>query len=277
MQRRSIRVGDQTVGGGGPLFVIAGPCVIEDLDTCLRTGERARAACAERGLPYIFKASFDKANRTSRGSFRGPGMEEGLELLRKVRAELEVPVLTDVHETAQVSAAAEAVDVLQIPAFLCRQTDLIQAAAASGRTLNIKKGQFLAPDDMRFSLEKAVGGGAQNLMVTERGSCFGYNTLVSDMRALPVMRNFGWPVVFDATHSVQRPGGRGDRSGGDRRMVAPLARAAAAAGVDGFFIETHPEPERARSDGDIMLPLEELPALLDALVAIDEILKNPGA
>jgi 2-dehydro-3-deoxyphosphooctonate aldolase (KDO 8-P synthase) len=271
MQNKSITVGKITVGGGGPLFLIAGPCVIESTDLCLRVAESVKKSCAKLGLPYIFKASFDKANRTSGSSFRGVGMDEGLETLARVKKEFDVPVLTDVHETNQVSAVAEVADVLQIPAFLCRQTDLIISAAKSGKAVNIKKGQFMSPEGMKPVLEKAVSAGNKNVMLTERGVSFGYNTLVSDMRALPIMRSFGHPVVYDATHSVQRPAGLGDRSGGDRAMVAPLARAAAAVGVDGFFIETHPKPESAKSDAESMLPLAELPALLEVLVRIDEI------
>ena len=277
MVPKSIQVGELTLGGGGPLFVIAGPCVIQDLDTCLLAGSAARAACQARGLPYIFKASFDKANRTSAESYRGPGIDEGLSILAAVRSKLDVPVLTDVHETAQVAATAQAVDVLQIPAFLCRQTDLIAAAAESGKALNIKKGPFLAPEDMQRPLEKALGAGARNVMLTERGTCFGYHALVSDMRALPIMRAFGYPVVFDATHSVQRPGARGCSSGGDRDMIAPLARAAVAAGADGLFIETHPDPSRAPSDADVQLPLAELPGLLDVLSAIDRAVRRKDA
>lgn len=224
-----------------------------------------KPVCARAGIYYVFKASFDKANRTSGKSFRGPGLEEGLKVLAKVRAELEVPVLTDVHNEVQAAAAAEVVDILQIPAFLCRQTDLIEAAVATGKIVNLKKGQFLSPAEMGRVAEKAKLAGGRKILLTERGASFGYNNLVADMRSIPIMKSFGCPVVFDATHSVQLPGGGGDKSGGQREFAPVLARAAIAAGANGVFIETHPQPEKALSDGPNMIPLKEMPSLLKAL------------
>jgi 2-dehydro-3-deoxyphosphooctonate aldolase (KDO 8-P synthase) len=258
------------VGGpDSPLAVIAGPCIIESLDLCREVAARAKADCDALGLPYIFKASFDKANRTSAASFRGEGLGRGLEVLAAIKAEFGVPVLTDVHETWQVKPVAEVADVLQIPAFLSRQTDLLVAAGESGRAVNVKKGQFLAPWDMKNVVEKVWGTGNQNLLLCERGVSFGYNTLVVDMRALPVLRGLGCPVVFDATHSVQQPGGQGTTSGGQREFIPPLLRAAVAVGVDALFLEVHPDPDRALSDAATMLPLAELRALLEMAKAID--------
>ncbi len=246
--------------------------MIESEALCLRVAEFVARHCARRGLPYIFKASFDKANRTSADSYRGPGLEAGLAILAKVRRETGVPVLTDIHTEAQTAAAAEAVDVLQIPAFLCRQTDLIAAAARTGRIVNLKKGQFLSPAEMGRVVAKAVAAGGRRLLVTERGTTFGYHNLVVDMRALAQMRAFGFPVIFDATHAVQLPGAGGDRSGGQREFVPVLARAAVAAGAQGLFLETHPDPDRALSDGPNMVPLQQLPRLLDQVVRIHEAL-----
>ncbi|MBU6166023.1 MAG: 3-deoxy-8-phosphooctulonate synthase [Alphaproteobacteria bacterium] len=259
---------------GAPPFLIAGPCVIESEALCLAIATRLRAIADELGMAVIFKASFDKANRTSVSGFRGHGLEEGLRVLEKVRRETGLPVLTDVHLPDQVQPVAEVVDMLQTPAFLARQTDLISAAAASGRPVNIKKAQFMAPADMAAVLGKAraaasvAGVAAGNILLCERGSSFGYNNLVVDMRGLVIMRDLGCPVVFDATHSVQLPGGGGDRSLGQRQFVAPLARAAMAVGVDGLFMETHPDPDAALSDGPNMVPLAELPGLLRPLLAI---------
>jgi 2-dehydro-3-deoxyphosphooctonate aldolase (KDO 8-P synthase) len=265
----TIRVGKLKLGGdGAPLFVIAGPCVIENETLVMKTAESLAATCAELSLPYIFKASFDKANRTAGDSFRGPGLKRGLAILAKVKRRLGVPILTDVHETAQCKPAAEVCDVLQIPAFLCRQTDLILAAAKTGRCVNIKKGQFLAPWDMRHAIAKVEAAGGDNIILTERGSSFGYGNLVVDMRSLAMMREFGWPVVFDATHSVQMPGGgaTGKVTGGDRRMAPVLARAAVATGCcDGVFIETHPTPDKAKSDAANQIALSDIPALLRSL------------
>ena len=267
--------GGVAIGGGQPPFtLIAGPCVIEDRALVLETARAVAAICRELGIPYIFKASFDKANRSAIGSFRGPGMDAGLAVLAEVRESLGVPVLTDVHLPGQCAPAAEAVDVLQIPAFLCRQTDLLAAAAATGAVVNVKKGQFLAPRDMGNVVNKLRELGAAGIMLTERGASFGYNTLVSDMRGLPTMRSFGVPVCFDATHSVQQPGGLGAKSGGDRRFAPVLARAAVAVGVDALFMEVHPEPDRALSDGPNMIPLAELRGILTLLVALDRTLKG---
>jgi 2-dehydro-3-deoxyphosphooctonate aldolase (KDO 8-P synthase) len=266
-----------TIGGGAPLAVIAGPCVIESRDAALRHAERLRALAARAGVGLVYKSSFDKANRTALGSFRGVGMDEGLAILAEVRRETGLPVLTDVHEKDQIAAVAGAVDVLQTPAFLCRQTDFIVAVAAAGKPVNLKKGQFLSPAEMARVVEKARSTGNDALLVTERGFAFGYHNLVSDMRALPVLAETGCPVVFDATHSVQQPGGLGTASGGERRFVAPLARAAVATGVDAIFMEVHEDPGRALSDGATSLALSEVPALLGALVAIDRARREAGA
>jgi 2-dehydro-3-deoxyphosphooctonate aldolase (KDO 8-P synthase) len=268
---KSVGVGD------GPLAVIAGPCVIESLDLCRHVATEAKRVCGELGLPYIFKASFDKANRTSGGSFRGGGLDKGLEVLATIAQELDVPVLTDIHEAWQAKPVAEVVDVLQIPAFLSRQTDLVIAAAETGKTVNVKKGQFMAPGDMKNVVQKVAATGNEKLLLTERGVSFGYNTLVVDMKSLPIMRSFGYPVVFDATHSVQQPGGLGSSSGGQREFIPHLLRAAVAVGIDALFIEVHPEPEKALSDAATMLPLAELKGLLASAVAIDAIVKGRAA
>jgi 2-dehydro-3-deoxyphosphooctonate aldolase (KDO 8-P synthase) len=265
---QDVEIGTFRVGGDHPHFLIAGPCVIEDerlvLDTAQRVAEIARAL----HMPYIFKSSYDKANRSSIGSFRGPGLKAGLKVLLKVKEQLGLPVLTDVHAVDEVAEAAEVVDVLQIPAFLCRQTDLLVAAGNTGRVVNVKKGQFLAPWDMVNVVKKLEESGCRRILLTERGASFGYNNLVVDMRALPVMRGLGYPVVFDATHSVQLPGGAGTRSSGQRKFITPLASAAAAAGCDGFFMEVHPNPEAALSDGPNMVPLSQLKPLLERLTRI---------
>lgn len=253
--------------GGEQLVLIAGPCAVESYELCLETALRLRQIAAELGLGYVFKASFDKANRTAVASFRSIGFDAALQVLSRVRQEAAVPVLTDVHETWQVAPVAEVVDVLQIPAFLCRQTDLLLAAGRSGKPVNIKRGQFMAPEDMRYAVEKVWSVGNRRAFLTERGASFGYHNLVVDMRALPLMRRYA-PVVFDVTHSVQTPGGLGGASGGQRQFAPYLGRAAAAAGVDGFFIETHPRPEQALSDGPNMIPLDEMPALLAELKAV---------
>ena len=250
------------------LTLIAGPCAIENERLCLRIAAELRETCRELGINYIFKASFDKANRTSARSFRGPGLEAGLKVLAKVRSEFAVPVLTDVHTEAQAAVAGEVVDILQIPAFLCRQTDLIEAAVLTGQIVNLKKGQFLSPAEMGKVVEKARSAGGKKILVSERGSMFGYNNLVADLRSIPIMKRLGCPVIFDATHSVQLPGGSGDKSGGQREFAPVLARAAVAAGANGVFIETHPRPERALSDGPNMIPLIEMPGLLRGLVKV---------
>ncbi|MGH9814422.1 MAG: 3-deoxy-8-phosphooctulonate synthase, partial [Candidatus Acidiferrales bacterium] len=236
---REVAVGNLRLGGSNGLFLIAGPCVIESEAHARSLAERIAGVCAELKLPYVFKTSFDKANRTSGASYRGPGVEAGLRVLRRIKSDLKVAVLTDVHEPAQVGPAAEVADILQIPAFLCRQTDLLVAAGKSGRAVNVKKGQFVSPWEMKHAIEKVAGTGNTNILVTERGSSFGYNNLVVDMRSFPVLRGFGYPVVFDVTHSLQLPGGEGNQSGGQRQFAEPLARAAAAAGGDGIFMEVH--------------------------------------
>jgi 2-dehydro-3-deoxyphosphooctonate aldolase (KDO 8-P synthase) len=271
------RVGSITIGGGAPLALIAGPCVIESRDAALRHAERLHGMAAAAGLPLVYKSSFDKANRTALASFRGVGMEAGLRVLAEVRRETGLPVLTDVHEREQIAPVAAAVDVLQTPAFLCRQTDFILAVAGAGKPVNLKKGQFLSPWEMQRVVEKARSTGNPDLLVTERGFAFGYNNLVSDMRAVPVLAASGCPVVFDATHSVQQPGARGSSSGGDRAMVATLARAAVGAGADAIFLEVHEDPDRALSDGPTSVRLDDLPALLRQLAAIARAVREEGA
>ncbi|NMF97399.1 3-deoxy-8-phosphooctulonate synthase [Aromatoleum toluolicum] len=266
------------VGLDKPFFLIAGPCVIESRDMAFETAGALKEICAELAIPFIYKSSYDKANRSSGKSYRGTGMERGLEILADVRKQLGVPVLTDVHAIEEIPAVAAVVDVLQTPAFLCRQTDFIHAVAASGKPVNIKKGQFLAPGDMKNVVDKAreANGGADTIMVCERGASFGYNNLVSDMRSLAIMRETGCPVVFDATHSVQLPGGQGTASGGQREFVPVLARAALAVGVAGLFMETHPDPAKALSDGPNAWPLPKMKALLATLKDIDSLVKRHG-
>lgn len=267
----TIDIGSLKVGGGRPHFLIAGPCVIENEKMAIETAASVAEITKDLGIPYIFKSSYDKANRTSLSSFRGLGQTKGLAILKKVKEEVKVPVLTDVHDIHEVPRAGEVVDVLQIPAFLCRQTDLLVEAAKTGRVVNVKKGQFLSPLEMGNVVKKLEdSGGANKIMLTERGSSFGYNNLIVDMRALPIMRQFGYPVVFDATHSVQLPGGGGTHSSGQREFVAPLARAAAATGCDGFFMEVHSDPDSAPSDGPNMVRLSDLRALLVQLLYICE-------
>ncbi|MCS7309892.1 MAG: 3-deoxy-8-phosphooctulonate synthase [Armatimonadetes bacterium] len=269
-----VSVAGHTIGTGG-LALIAGPCVIESEVLCLQVAREVKALCERLGIPYIFKASFDKANRTSLHSFRGLGIEEGLRILAAVREEVGVPVTTDIHEPWQAERAAQVVDLLQIPAFLCRQTDLLVAAARTGKPVNVKKGQFMAPWDMRHVVEKLRESGAAGVMLTERGVSFGYNTLVVDFTSLPQMRALGVPVVFDATHSVQLPGGAGSRSGGRREFIPHLVRAAVAVGVDALFMEVHPDPDRGLSDPATMFPLGELEELLQQVVAIHQVTSNP--
>ena len=273
VQTREVNIGGVKVGGGNPLVLIAGPCVIEGAEACMDQARLVQKAAAEAGIALIFKASFDKANRTSGMSFRGPGMKEGLEILAAIKKELKLPILTDVHSPEQCDAVAEVADVLQIPALLCRQTDLIYAAGKTGKAVNVKKGQILAPSDMRNVVEKLLATDNSDILLTERGTSFGYHYLISDMRALPSMRLLGYPVVFDATHSVQTPGGLGTKSGGERQFVAPLARAAVATGVDCVFLEVHPDPDKALSDGPNMLRIDELPALARLLLNIDKEVK----
>ncbi|MEZ0279929.1 3-deoxy-8-phosphooctulonate synthase [Methyloceanibacter sp.] len=269
-----VAVGKARFGNGLPLAVIAGPCVLESRAHALETAGALKEIVERLGLGLVYKSSFDKANRTSGGSARGLGLDAALPIFAEIRDSLGLPVVTDVHAPAQCAVAAQAVDVLQIPAFLCRQTDLLIAAARTGKPVNVKKGQFLAPWDMRHVVAKLTGAGNPNVLVTERGVSFGYNTLVSDMRALPILAETGAPVIFDATHSVQQPGGQGAASGGERRFVPVLARAAVAVGVAGIFIETHQDPDKAPSDGPNMVPLRELESLLSELIAIDRLIKK---
>ena len=274
MTTRPVRIGSITIGGGAPLALIGGPCAIENEKHALMTAERLTTIAAAHNVPFIYKSSYDKANRSSVRSYRGPGLVEGLRILKKVRDEIGVPVLSDVHQVSEIEPAAAVLDVLQIPAFLCRQTDLVVAAAATGKPVNVKKGQMVAPGDMRNVVDKVVSTGNHALLLTERGATFGYNNLVVDMRGLAIMRELGYPVVFDATHSVQLPGGAGDRSGGERRYVQGLARAAVAFGVDALFMEMHEDPDRTMpdgrplSDGPNMLRIDDLPQLLEQLLAI---------
>ena len=270
MRTRQVDVGGVKIGGGNPLVLIAGPCAIEGEKDCIEVARLVKEAADSAGFPLIFKASFDKANRSAVDSFRGIGMKAGLQVLAAVKHELKIPVLTDVHETGQCDPVAEVVDVLQIPAFLCRQTDLLIAAGRTGRVVNVKKGQFLAPGEMRNVVEKVRSTDNEDILLTERGTCFGYNYLVNDMRALPAMRMLGYPVIYDATHSVQTPGGMGSRSGGEKQYMPMLSRAAVAAGVDGVFMEVHPDPEKALSDGPNMLSIHQLVPLLKVLKRIDQ-------
>lgn len=264
----TVEIGRLRIGQGLPHLIIAGPCVIEDAGLVLETAAELKKITTDLKLPFIFKSSYDKANRSSGDSFRGPGLNAGLPILERVREQLDVPILSDVHTAEEAEIAGKVLDVLQIPAFLCRQTDLLVAAARTGRAVNVKKGQFLAPWDMGNVVRKLEGAGARRLLLTERGASFGYNNLVTDFRALPIMRRFGYPVIFDATHSVQLPGGAGTRSAGEREFVGPLARAAVAAGCEGLFMEVHPNPDNALSDGPTMLPLAEVRQLLEQLVRI---------
>jgi 2-dehydro-3-deoxyphosphooctonate aldolase (KDO 8-P synthase) len=271
---REIPVGPLRLGGGNPLFLIAGPCVIESEGHARGMAERVAQIAADAGVPYIFKASYDKANRSSVKAFRGPGLAEGLRILGKIKADLRVPVLTDVHDASQAGPAAEVVDILQIPAFLARQTDLLLAAAKTGRVVNVKKAQFLSPWDMGNVVEKVASTGNEKIILTERGASFGYNNLVVDMRTFPVLQKFGYPVVYDVTHSVQLPGGQGHASGGQPEFIETLARAGVAAGVDGVFLETHDNPAAALSDGANALPLSQLPRLLTQLKELSEVVRR---
>jgi len=271
---RSIDLGPFSVGGDSGLFLICGPCVIESRDVLMEIAEALKVWSDKEGVPMVFKASYDKANRTSLSSFRGPGREEGLMMLQEVKSQFGFPVCTDIHQPSDAAPVSEVADILQIPAFLCRQTDLLLAAAATRCVVNVKKGQFLAPSDMKPVVEKLAGSGNKNLMLTERGSSFGYHNLVVDMRGLVEMRDFGYPVIFDATHSVQRPGGGDGYTAGDGALAPYLARAAAAVGVDGFFIETHVRPEEAQSDRENLIPLSLLPRLWEQLQSISELLQT---
>lgn len=270
----TVRIRDFEIGAGRPLALLAGPCVLEGLERSLYIGREIKAIAARLGIPYIFKASFDKANRSSFNSFRGPGLEKGLAMLRAVKEALDVPVVTDIHEAGQAEPAAGVADILQIPAFLCRQTDLVYQAALTGKAVNVKKGQFLSPKDMRNVVDKILEGGNENILLTERGASFGYNNLVVDMRSFPILRSFGYPVVFDATHSVQIPGGLGTASSGNREYVEYLTRAAVGAGVDALFMEVHDNPEEALSDGPNMVYLDKLEALLKDALSIYNIVRK---
>jgi 2-dehydro-3-deoxyphosphooctonate aldolase (KDO 8-P synthase) len=274
MLENPVTIGNLRCGCGQPLLIIAGPCVIENEDLTLRIAERLRRIAAELNVPLVFKASFDKANRTSVAAYRGPGLEAGLDILRRVKIATGLPVTTDIHESHQAAAVAEVCDLLQIPAFLARQTDLLLAAAATGRPVHVKKSQFLAPWDMKNVTGKLEEGGCRQILLGERGTFFGYGRLVNDMRAIPQMQSLGVPVIFDATHSVQEPGGLGAATGGNRAMVEPLARAATAMGVDGLFFETHPDPDKSPSDGPNMIPLDQFAGLLRRLLAIRQTIEG---
>jgi 2-dehydro-3-deoxyphosphooctonate aldolase (KDO 8-P synthase) len=274
MAKKTVKIGGFEIGAGKPLALIAGPCVIESADSALRHATTLKAIADRVGVPYVFKSSYDKANRTSLGSFRGPGIDEGLKILSNIRRDIGVPVLTDVHEIEQIAPAAQAVDILQIPAFLCRQTDFVVAVARAGKVVNVKKGQFLAPWDVKNIVEKIVSTGNEQVTITERGASFGYNNLVSDMRSLVVLGEIGYPVVFDATHSLQQPGGLGKASGGERQYIPALARAAVAVGIDALFMEVHEDPDRALSDGPNSLALKDLETLLARVKEIDALVKR---
>ena len=271
---KAVQVGPYQVGGQNPLILLAGPCVIEGEERTLKIARGIKAITDELGIPFVFKASYDKANRSSFGSFRGPGEKEGLAILKRIKDELNVPIVSDVHSVEEIEEAAKVLDILQIPAFLCRQTDLVYACGKAGKSINVKKGQFLAPADMRNVVAKLQESGQENIMLTERGASFGYNNLVVDMRSFPIMRSLGVPVIFDGTHSVQLPGGAGTHSSGQREFVAPLVRAAVANGVDGLFLEVHDNPEEALSDGANMLYLDTLKDLLVDVLALDQIARR---
>jgi 2-dehydro-3-deoxyphosphooctonate aldolase (KDO 8-P synthase) len=273
-----IQIAHTKLGGNNPLFIIAGPCVIESEDIVFSAAKKLKEICSNIGLPLLFKSSYDKANRTSISSFRGPGLEKGLRVLSDVRSRFDIPVISDVHSVEEVKIASKVLDALQIPAFLCRQTDIILAASNTGKPVNIKKGQFLAPWDVRNILDKFISTGNRNVFITERGTSFGYNNLVVDFRGISVMRSFGYPVIFDLTHSLQLPGGRGSCSGGQREFAEPLARAAVAVGIDGLFMEVHPDPDKALCDGPNMIPLNDVEQLLKNCKDLSEFLKDssPG-
>lgn len=271
---QSVATGNFSIGGKNPLTLIAGPCVIESEKIVRDIAEKLKRITQDLNVPFIFKASYDKANRSSIQSFRGPGLKEGLKILQKIKTDLELPILSDVHKEEEVEPAAEVLDVLQIPAFLCRQTDLLVKAASTGKPVNVKKGQFMAPWDMKNVVNKLEESGNKNILLTERGATFGYNNLVVDMRSLVLMRDYGYPIVFDATHSLQQPGGQGTKSGGQREMVPDLARGAVAVGCDALFMEVHPDPDKALSDGPNMLKLDLLPELLEQLITLDHIVRG---
>ena len=266
-----VNVRNLAIGQRQPLAFIAGPCVIETHESCLKLADKLKTIFQAKKLPFIFKASYDKANRTSGNSYRGPGVKEGIKILADIKKRLDLPILSDVHSEEEIPIVSETLDIIQIPAFLCRQTDLILAAAKTGKPINIKKGQFLAPWDMKAVTEKVRSTGNEQILLTERGTCFGYNNLVSDMRSLVIMRELGYPIIYDATHSVQLPGGQGNVSGGERNMIIPLARAAVATGCDGLFLEVHENPEKALSDTATMLSIEALPSLIDQVLEIHRV------
>lgn len=270
----NVKIEGFEIGPGNPLVLLAGPCVLEGYERSLYIGRRAKEIADRLGIPYVFKASFDKANRSSYKGFRGPGLKEGLKILQKIKDELQVPIISDIHTEEQVAPAAKVLDVMQIPAFLCRQTDLLYAAAKSGKVVNVKKGQFMAPKDMKNVVDKIKSAGNEKILLTERGASFGYNNLVVDMRSFPIMRSFGYPVIFDATHSVQLPGGAGTHSAGNSEYVEYLTRAAVGAGVDGLFMEVHDNPAEALSDGPNMVKLDDLQRILEDALAIDKIVKK---
>ena len=274
---RSVVVGSFAIGNQNPLALIGGPCVIESEQNAMSIAEKIKRITEDLGVPFIFKASYDKANRTSIKSYRGPGLEDGLKILQKIKTQLDLPILSDVHKEEEIKPAAEVLDILQIPAFLCRQTDLLVKAAQTGKTINVKKGQFLAPWDMKNVVVKLEESGNNNILLTERGATFGYNNLVTDMRSLVLMREYGYPVIFDATHSLQQPGGQGTQSGGQSEMIADLARGAIAVGCDALFMEIHPDPSKALSDGPNMLQIDLLPNLLEQLITLDQLVKGKTA
>jgi 2-dehydro-3-deoxyphosphooctonate aldolase (KDO 8-P synthase) len=271
---QAIQTGPFKIGGQNPLVLIAGPCVIESETIARDIAEKLKRVTQDLGVPFIFKASYDKANRSSIQSFRGPGLQEGLKILEKIKTDLDLPILSDIHKEEEVEPAAEVLDILQIPAFLCRQTDLLIKAAHSGKPVNVKKGQFMAPWDMKNVVNKLEESGNKNILLTERGATFGYNNLVVDMRSLVLMRDYGYPVIFDSTHSLQQPGGQGTKSGGQREMIPDLARGAVAVGCDALFMETHTNPDKALSDGPNMLKLDLLPELLEQLITLDQIVRG---
>ena len=273
---KEITIADTRLGGNNPLFIIAGPCVIENEDIVLYTAGRLKEICHELGLSLLFKSSYDKANRTSLSSFRGPGIEKGLSILSEVRSRFKIPVISDVHSVEEVRSASQVLDAIQIPAFLCRQTDLILSASYTGKPVNIKKGQFLAPRDVKNIIDKFTSTGNHNLFITERGTSFGYNNLIVDFRGISIMRSFGYPVVFDVTHSLQLPGGQGSSSGGQREFADPLARAAVAVGVDGLFLEVHPDPDKALCDGPNMIPIDNVHVLLRMIKLIHHVVFPHG-
>jgi len=271
---KTVEIGNASIGGDHPLALIAGPCVIESEHQAIKTAEKLKRVTCDAGIPFIFKASYDKANRSSIDSFRGPGLHDGLKILKKIRDELNVPVLSDIHKEEEIGPASEVLDVLQIPAFLCRQTDLLAVAAQSGKPVNIKKGQFMAPWDMKNVVRKVEQSGSQKILLTERGFTFGYNNLVADMRSLVLLRDYGYPVIFDVTHSLQLPGGQGTKSDGQRELIPYLTRGAVAVGCDAIFMETHPDPDNALSDGPNMLKLDTLPELLQQIIPLARLVRG---